>query len=135
MKIVVDTNILLPSLSPRSPMHWLFADIISEKLTLCVTTDILNEYAEIIERRINSRVSIAVMDVLSTIPNILHVHKYYFWQAIEQDPDDNKFLDCAIAANAKYLITNDNHFKSLRKKPLFEVDIVTFDMFQKVYIQ
>ena len=50
MKIVVDTNVLLPSLSPRSAMHWLFAEILAEQFTFCVTTDILSEYAEIFEQ-------------------------------------------------------------------------------------
>ncbi len=38
---------------------------------------------------------------------------YYKWQLIEADPDDNKFVDVAIAANAEYLVTNDRHFAPL----------------------
>ena len=33
---------------------------------------------------------------------------------IQADPDDNKFVDCAIAAGARYVVTNDHHFDVLR---------------------
>ena len=133
MRIVVDTNVLLPSLSPRSTRHWLFSEILAERLTLCVTTDILSEYAEIFELKLGNKAAIAIMDLIETIPNLLHINKFYFWQAVEKDPDDNKFIDCAVAANARYLISNDKHFNKLKRKPLFEVDILTFDEFEKVY--
>ena len=133
MKIVVDTNVLLPSLSPRSAMHWLFAEILAEQFTFCVTTDILSEYAEIFEQKLGSKAASAIMDLIETMPNLLQVNKFYFWQAVEKDPDDNKFIDCAVAANARYLISNDKHFKELKRKPLFEVEIFTFDEFEKAY--
>ena len=98
MRVVIDTNILLPSLSPRSKSHWLFADLLDERFVLCVTTDILNEYSEIFERKLGVKASSAVMDLLETLPNLLLVDKFYFWQDVEQDPDDNKFVDCAISA-------------------------------------
>lgn len=48
-KLVIDTNILLVCISERAENHWLFEAFIDEVFTLCVTTEILNEYAEIIE--------------------------------------------------------------------------------------
>ena len=32
---------------------------------------------------------------------------------ITSDPDDNKFVDCAICGQAEYLVSNDKHFKVL----------------------
>ena len=133
MRVVIDTNILLPSLSPRSKSHWLFADLLAERFTLCVTTDILNEYSEIFEQKLGVQARDAVMDLLETLPNLLLVDKFYFWQAIEQDPDDNKFVDCAISAQAKYLVTDDKHFNPLKRKPLFEVEIVTMKEFEQLF--
>ena len=133
MRVVIDTNILLPSLSPRSKSHWLFADLLAERFVLCVTTDILNEYSEVFDRKLGVKASSAVMDLLETLPNLLLVDKFYFWQAVEQDPDDNKFVDCAIAAQAKYLVTDDSHFNPLKRKPLFEVEIVTMKEFEQLF--
>ena len=129
MRVVIDTNILLPSLSPRSSMHWLFKEILDEKLILCVTTDILNEYAEIFERKLGSKTAAAFLDLITTLPNLVLIEKYYFWQAIDIDPDDNKFVDCAVSARAKFLITDDTDFNDLRRNPLFETEVVRFNEF------
>lgn len=133
MRVVIDTNILLPSLSPRSSMHWLFRDVLDEKLTLCVTTDILNEYAEIFERKLGSKTAAAFLDLITTLPNLVLIEKYYFWQAINVDPDDNKFVDCAVSARAKFLITDDTDFNDLRRNPLFETEVVRFNEFALKY--
>ena len=42
------------------------------------------------------------------------VEIYYKWHLIEKDVDDNKFVDCAISANADYLVTDDKHFRILK---------------------
>ena len=133
MRVVIDTNILLPSLSPRSSMHWLFRDVLDEKLILCVTTDILNEYAEIFERKLGSKTAAAFLDLITSLPNLGLIEKYYFWQAIDVDPDDNKFVDCAVSARAKFLITDDTDFNGLRRNPLFQTEVVQFNEFALKY--
>ena len=50
MKVVLDTNVLWISIPRFSPSNWLIQDLLNQKYTLCVTTDILEEYEEIIER-------------------------------------------------------------------------------------
>ena len=35
--------------------------------------------------------------------------------SILQDKDDNKFVDCAIAANARFIVSEDGHFKYLKE--------------------
>lgn len=130
MKIVVDTNILLVCISPRSTANWLWQDILSGVFEVYVTTDILLEYSEIIDRNMGTEVAEAALDLLSELPNVHLVQKYYFWQLVETDPDDNKFIDCAIAAGAHYLISNDKHFKELQKYPYFNVQLVRLEEFK-----
>jgi uncharacterized protein len=50
-KIVIDTNIMLVILSSKSPFRWIFDLFLDEKIAICVTTEILNEYVEIIGKR------------------------------------------------------------------------------------
>lgn len=38
---------------------------------------------------------------------------YYRRNLIYRDPDDNKHVDCAVAARADYIVTNDSHFSDL----------------------
>jgi rRNA-processing protein FCF1 len=57
MKIVIDTNILLISVSPNSPFRWIFDAFLQEKFALCITTEILSEYDEIIAREPNEELA------------------------------------------------------------------------------
>ena len=72
------------------------------------------------------------IDLLSDLPNVHFVKKYYFWQLIEADPDDNKFVDCAIAAGANFLISNDKHFKVINDYPYFNIQLVKLKEFQSL---
>jgi uncharacterized protein len=100
------------------------------ELTIAVTSDILDEYEEILERSYGSDFSQSVLDALTTLENIQYVKKYFFWRAIPQDPDDEKFFDCAIAANALYLVTDDGHFNHLKTGKLFPpIKVVTARQF------
>lgn len=51
-KVVLDTNVLLVSISTKSLVHWVFRALLDGKFVLCITTDILLKYAEIIGRHI-----------------------------------------------------------------------------------
>lgn len=48
--VVLDTNVLLVSLSRRSKYHWVFRALIDEVFHLAVTTEIVLEYEEVVER-------------------------------------------------------------------------------------
>ena len=48
---------------------------------------------------------------------------------ISVDPDDNKFVDCAVAANAKFVVTDDGHFDLLKQIDFPKVNIIGLDDF------
>lgn len=48
---------------------------------------------------------------------------------LDTDPDDNKFVDCAIIANAKYIVTQDHHFDVLKNIEFPKVDVVNIQTF------
>ena len=100
MRIVLDTNILWISIPRFSPSNWLIQDLLNQRYTLCVTTDILEEYEEIIERFLGVETAQNFMEFLNTLPNIEKVTKHIRWQLITDDPDDNKFADCYLWGNA-----------------------------------
>lgn len=132
MKIVLDTNILWISISRRSKTHWVINELIRGTFTLCVTSDILNEYEEIISQKLGSETAKSIMELLDNLPNVDYITKYYRWQLIEQDYDDNKFADCAIACNAHYLATNDNHFNILKRIAFPKINVINIDEFKSV---
>ena len=98
-----------------------------------LSNEILTEYEEQVTRRYSARTAQQVHDVLTTAPNACFQEAYYKWQLIEADPDDNKFVDVAIAANADYLVTNDKHFDVLKQLKFPRVPVISFQYFLKKF--
>ncbi len=115
MKIVLDTNCLYNSLYKQSSFYSVWKSFLDGKYTLCVTTEILEEYQEIIAKYTNADIAQTVINVIVNAKNTEFVNVYYRWNLIKDDPDDNKFSDCALACGATYIVSNDRHFKSLKK--------------------
>ena len=97
--------------------------------TLCVTNEILEEYAEVISRNINERVAQTVIYLIMTLSNVKYIDPHFRFHLITTDPDDNKFVDCAIAANAKYIVTEDHHFEVLKDIPFPHVEVISIEQF------
>lgn len=113
MKVVLDTNVLLVSISSKSRFRPIFDAFITEKYDLCVTTDILAEYEEVLFRHMGSELTEYALQLIENAPNVTWTIKYFKWHLIKSDPDDNKFVDCAIAGNANFIVSNDKHFDVL----------------------
>ena len=64
-----------------------------------------------------------------TLNNVEKKQVYYRWHLISKDPDDNKFVDCAIAGATDYIITNDKHFDELKKINFPAINVLTPDQF------
>ena len=133
MKVVIDTNVILNSIYPGSKNYWIRKALEHQQITLCVTTDIVDEYAEIITRFYDSGTSDLFFHALELLPNINYIQKYFFWNLIPEDPDDEKFVDCAIASGADYLITNDRHFQKLKSLPFPKINVVNEEEFKEIF--
>ena len=67
--------------------------------------------------------------VILNSPNTILVDPTYSFDMIQADVDDNKFVDCAIVSNAKYIVTNDRHFNVLKEIDFPHVDVLNIDEF------
>lgn len=127
MRLVLDTNSLIQCVSRRSRYHDLWVSFIDGRNQLCVTTEILNEYVEILQRETTENFASIMLEVILNNPNTLFINIFYKFNLITADPDDNKFIDCAIAAQAKYIVTEDHHYDALRDLEFPKVDIIGLD--------
>lgn len=123
-RIVLDTNVLLMSFPKISPYRPIFDALIAGKYQLLITESIFKEYQEIIAQKTTADIAHNLSELFTQLQNIEIIKIYYNWQLITQDPDDNKFVDCAIAGNARYIVTNDHHFAILKNIPFPRVDII-----------
>ena len=89
----------------------------------------LEEYEEVLARNINSRIAQYVLSALLNRRNVCLINVYFKFGLIAADPDDNKFVDCAIAVNARFIVTEDKHFEALKEVDFPRVDIIGIDAF------
>ena len=115
MRIVLDTNCLLASLSKRGAYFNVWRGLQEGKYTLCVSNEILEEYEEIIAQKTTPVIASNVVQTLLNAPSVELIDAFFRFELIQKDPDDNKFVDCAIAANATYVVPNDSHFDILKE--------------------
>ncbi len=129
--IVLDTNCLLQALPSKSPYHKIWADILDGKISLCVNTDILEEYEEVIAQKSTAEIAHNVVEAIARLSTTTYQEVYIHFDLLTEDVDDNKFVDCAVASNAEYIVTNDKHFAPLEQIQWPQVTIVTIKEFLK----
>ena len=128
-RIVLDTNCLLQSLPTGSPYHKIWTDILLGRISLCVNTDILDEYEEVLTAKTNREVAVNVVEAIARLRTTVYQETYIHFGLIQDDPDDNKFVDCAVAANAEYIVTNDKHFSVLKQIPWPKIVVLNIKEF------
>ena len=114
-RIVIDTNCLLAILPTLSPYHSVWTDFLENKLEFCVSNEILTEYEEILTEKTSAFLANAIIKTLLNKRNLIRVSPVWRFGLITQDPDDNKFVDCAICGQAELLVSNDKHFGILNE--------------------
>lgn len=124
LRIVLDTNCLLAVLPTKSRYHRLWTDFLQGRVTLCVSTDILLEYEEILIQKTSFSLAESVIKTILNRPNVVRVVPSWRFNMINADLDDNKFVDCAIAANADYIVSEDAHFNVLATMPFPRVNVL-----------
>jgi putative PIN family toxin of toxin-antitoxin system len=118
MTACLDTGVFLQIFGRKQPFHPILRALLDGRLILAVSTEILLEYQEVTTRLSGAerwRDMAALLDLLAQLHgNIRHVEPQFRFNVILTDPDDNKFCDCAIAAEANFVVTEDNDFNTLK---------------------
>lgn len=124
-RIVIDTNCLLAILPTQSPYHKVWTDFLDQKIEICVSNEVLMEYEEILSAKTSPFFANAIIKALLNKRNLIRVTPVWRFNLITSDPDDNKFVDCAICGQAEYLVSNDKHFKVLNEINFPPITLVT----------
>ena len=116
LKVVIDTNVFISGILTEggNPSIVIKAWKRTRKYQLFVTEGIIREILRVM-KRLNVTLDI-VTDWDKTIKKYaIQVVPTRKIEAIKEDPQDNKFLECAVASHADYIVTGDRHLKSLNK--------------------
>ena len=126
---MLDTNCLLISLSRRGAYYTVWKEFFSEKYILCYTNEILSEYEEILSQKMGGDIAGNVIKAIISRKNTVRLDVHFRFNLIQADPDDNKFVDCAIAANASFIVSQDHHFDVLHAIDFPKVELIGIDEF------
>lgn len=131
MKVVVDTNIFISSFFGGNPRKivdlWKHGEI-----TLCLSKEILDEYIRVLQGiGLNEEETEELLALFGKGFNILFTTKTPEIRVVKDDPDDDKFIECAVALKAEAIITGDRHLRKLGE--LRGIRIVTPQVFLKTY--
>lgn len=116
VKVVIDTNIFISSFFGGIPREiiklWQ-----NEKIKLCLTQEIIEEYLVVLNRlglkdkqKINK-----LTQLFAEGFNSIFTIKTPRLKIVEDDPDDNKFIECAVALDSKIIISGDKHLIDIKK--------------------
>jgi putative PIN family toxin of toxin-antitoxin system len=112
IRAVIDTNVLVSGLlSPNGNEALIVLAINQGLVRACVSAAVLQEYAEVLERPKFSFPPDEIAAVLTMFRSAGELFHPEGPAPVLPDPDDSKFLHCADAAKAEYLVTgNKRHF-------------------------
>jgi putative PIN family toxin of toxin-antitoxin system len=119
MRVVLDSNIIVSRfLSPHGVTAQLLGLVEKEHVTLIVSEPILTEYQEaLMQEPVKRRHGMSDAEITEAVEelaqlSVVVVPKVTITVVVD-DPDDNKFLECALAGNAAYIISRDPHLLSV----------------------
>lgn len=115
LRLVIDTNVLVSSFfggnSKRAIDLWK-----TGKAVLCLSDEILEEYLRVIARLpIAPETKSGLLAILQEKRNIEWFSPVSHHAVIREDPEDDKFIDCAVEAKADCIISGDAHLLKLKK--------------------
>ena len=134
-RVVIDTNCLLQILGAKSKYHFLFESFLQFGYVLCISNEVLLEYEEILRMKALPLAADLFMKVIARSRNVIRKDPYFKWNIITNDFDDNKFVDCAFACRANYIVTNDNHFQEAANSPFPVFNVINLDDFSELMKQ
>jgi putative PIN family toxin of toxin-antitoxin system len=132
LKIVLDTNALLRSISRRSAFALVLDKLYQNAYELYITNDIQLEYEEKITDIFSKETAELIIGALSLFPNVKKIDVHFHLNLINADTDDNKFSDCAFAGNVHFLVTDDKHFNALKSVSFPVINVISLEDFKKL---
>ena len=129
--VVIGTNCLLRMIPLRSKYRQAWEAFLNGEYVLCVSNEIISEYEEIFSEKVSSQFANNIITAILRNPCTRRYDPQYHFGLISQDADDNKFVDCAIIANADYIVSEDSHFKELNSIPFPQVRLLSLPQFMQ----
>lgn len=130
-RVVIDTNVLVSSFHGGPPRE--IIDLWrGHAVTLCLSPPIVEEYRRVLARLgVPTPLIQELFAVFARGASCLFAAQTPTLAVIERDPDDDKFIECAVALNASTIISGDKDLLSLGR--YFDIEILSPRSFLDTY--
>lgn len=122
IRIVLDTNVIISALTANKPTPPLDILILiqNKKIIHATSAEILEEVEEVMNReKLVKRHKLLKEQVHNLIINFAQASYLTAGKisitVVKDDPDDDKFVDCAVESNAERIVSGDNHLLTLKE--------------------
>ncbi|HXE94804.1 MAG TPA: putative toxin-antitoxin system toxin component, PIN family [Dongiaceae bacterium] len=113
-KVVIDTNIFISAFGWDGKPEAVLSLLEQRKVDNCITDDIYSELQRVVaypKLKFSSTLQVKILEFVFSWSRFVHPKETV--AVIAEDPDDDKFLACAFAANAAAIISGDPHLLAL----------------------
>ncbi|MDH4201123.1 MAG: putative toxin-antitoxin system toxin component, PIN family [Spirochaetia bacterium] len=121
-KIVIDTNVLISAILFSGIPNQVLQEVISERYHLYLSHDILNEFLHVLSR---SKFKLLEPQIKQFYEEIIHITNIVYPMQklliVKEDPSDNMLFECAIEANANFIVSGNKHVLNVKKYKNIEV--------------
>lgn len=121
MKIVIDTNVIISAIFFKGKPFKLLEHLFSDDFSAFVSPPIIQEYIETykeVHKKYSDKGNPEILKTIIEKSNLVSPDKEI---KICRDPDDNKFISCAIKGKCVYIVSGDNDLLSLNKVQNIEI--------------
>ena len=132
MNIVIDTNVVISGTFFGGFPRRVLEAVVEKKITAFATVEIVDEYNEIVEEMIRRKQGNLAPGVLSSFVRSLHMITTTSEFSLSRDPDDDKFIECAVDSKSLYIVSGDQDLLVL--KHVGNVEIITAADFCRQYL-
>jgi uncharacterized protein len=117
MRVVIDTNVFISSFLGKGNPYKIIELWKTGAVTLCLSTDILSEYVEVLERlSLSGEPEIReLLDLFKKSSQVVFTANPEKLSVVDIDPDENMFFECAASLHADYIITGDKAVRRIGK--------------------
>ncbi|HSB06124.1 MAG TPA: putative toxin-antitoxin system toxin component, PIN family [Thermodesulfobacteriota bacterium] len=122
LKVVLDTNILISAILFGGKPRQILEKAIRGEIRLCISEPILDELKGVLQRAkfdYSPEMIQVILKELTSVSDFVNASKTI--DVVLEDPEDNRILECAVEAEANYIITGDFHLLKLSRYRNIEV--------------
>jgi putative PIN family toxin of toxin-antitoxin system len=133
VKIVLDTNVFISGIFFSGPPYQILKAWKDKKIHIVLSQEIVTEYQRIAEALADKYPIVDISEIIELVTIYCEIVETKGFEIFEcEDPDDNKFIECAMAGNCKIIVSGDKHL--LKLSGFNNISVLTPRKFVDLYL-